>query len=159
MVFIKELLPNPVGRDAGGEWIKLFNDGEDVVNLNGWQIKDLSGKSLNLAGNINPKNEINLKLYKSKIILNNKKETVFLYDPSGKLIDKLAYSNPYEGEIITTEEFSNKLANSYFASPIQAFSENLLISETHNLSPLFIGILLAVFMGWVSILILKKIAS
>ena len=33
MVYFKELLPNPVGKDTDGEWIKLINIGEETVNI------------------------------------------------------------------------------------------------------------------------------
>ena len=49
MVFFKEVLPNPVGEDAGGEWIKLVNTEEDITSLAGWSIKDASGKTYFLS--------------------------------------------------------------------------------------------------------------
>ena len=37
---ISEFLPNPVGKDADGEWIELENTLENTVSLCGWEIDD-----------------------------------------------------------------------------------------------------------------------
>ena len=95
MVIINEFLPNPAGKDTKGEWIKLFNNGDIAVNLNGWQIKDASGKAFIFSAtdkNIIAGGETLTLNYKTtKISLNNNGETIFLYDKSGNLIDKAEY--------------------------------------------------------------------
>jgi hypothetical protein len=99
---IKEFLPNPVGSDKKGEYIKLFNDGGNIVSLSGWQIKDASGKTFNLSGDLSAGKELILPYSKTKIALNNNGEQVFLYDNAGKLVDKLDYiGQAEEGQIIT----------------------------------------------------------
>jgi len=39
-VVINEIMPNPA---TGGEWIELFNEAEEVVNLKDWRIIDAAG--------------------------------------------------------------------------------------------------------------------
>ncbi|MDQ6985340.1 MAG: lamin tail domain-containing protein [Candidatus Dojkabacteria bacterium] len=41
-VFINEFLPNPVGTDAGLEWIELYNVSDNTINLNNWKIETVS---------------------------------------------------------------------------------------------------------------------
>ena len=118
-MIIKEFLPNPVGNDKEGEYIKLFNDSDSAVNLSGWQIKDASGKSFKLSGGLAGWQELSLPYSQTKISLNNNGEKLFLYDATGKLVDELGYTeSAREGEIIgrgrrteerkTIEQLTNK---------------------------------------------------
>ena len=105
---IKEFLPNPAGSDKEGEYIKIFNDGDKAVVLNGWQIKDVSGKTYNLSGPLTSGQELSLPYSQTKIILNNNGEQVFLYDDGGKLIDQLGYSGiAEEGKVIMRQATSD----------------------------------------------------
>ena len=91
-MIIQEFLPNPIGKDNDGEYIKLFNDGREAVNLSGWKIKDASGKIYLLNGkNIIGQGKLILDYATTKISLNNNGETLFLYDSSGELIDEVGY--------------------------------------------------------------------
>ena len=60
MVFIKELLPNPVGRDTDGEWIKLVNTGDTTEIIGGWALSDASGSEFVFSSSesIPPKSSI-----------------------------------------------------------------------------------------------------
>ena len=40
MLYINEWLPNPVGNDATGEFIELYNSGTTGVSLNGYSLGD-----------------------------------------------------------------------------------------------------------------------
>ena len=44
-IVINEFLPNPVGDDAVGEFIELYNPGETDSNISGWQLDDQEGGS------------------------------------------------------------------------------------------------------------------
>jgi len=94
-MIIKEFLPNPLGKDADGEYIKLFNDGTTTADLNGWQIKDASGAVFKLNNyKLASHQELILDYKTTKITLNNNGETIFLYDNRNQLIDKLSFSGP-----------------------------------------------------------------
>jgi hypothetical protein len=100
-MIIKEFLPNPVGNDKEGEYIKLLNDGSLRVNLSGWSVKDASGKIFKLSGFLDAGEELILPYSQTKIVLNNNGERVLLYDASGNLVDELSYSGQAkEGELI-----------------------------------------------------------
>ncbi len=89
---INEFLPNPVGKDQDGEWIELFNNKEGDINLNGWQIKDASGKTFIFKNQKILSNQYAVLDFKTtKISLNNSGETIELYNQKGDLIDKAEY--------------------------------------------------------------------
>lgn len=43
-VVINEVLADPVGAETSGEWIEVYNDGANVVELRGWVLEDDGGK-------------------------------------------------------------------------------------------------------------------
>ena len=90
-MIIQEFLPNPAGSDKDGEYIKLFNDGA-AVSLNGWSVKNLSGKTYKLEGSLGAGENLILPYSKTKIALNNSGETIFLYNNYGNLVDSLGYT-------------------------------------------------------------------
>src|SRR3989344_3202059 len=107
MVFIKELLPNPAGKDTAGEWLTLVNNGEESVSLQGWSVKDISGK-LFVFGNqiILPNQELKLPYSLTRINLNNDGDTITLTDAYGAKIDELAYGQASKEEIISSAKAS-----------------------------------------------------
>jgi hypothetical protein len=107
MIYIKELLPNPVGRDTEGEWVKLINIGDAPVNIHGWRLKDASGKTFLLgAVDINPGGEVNLGYSETKIPLNNDGDEITLIDSDGNTVDTLTYTGHIsDDEIVIADRF------------------------------------------------------
>jgi len=108
MVFIKELLPNPVGPDTDGEWIKIVNTGDESVDVHGWSLSDTSGKTFSFqkGTSISSMTEITLKYSQTKIQLNNNGDTLKLRNSVGETVDTLAYSGQVsDDEIIIAERF------------------------------------------------------
>lgn len=158
MIYIKEVLPNPVGRDTEGEWIKLINKGNESVNLNGWYIKDESGKTFNLVGKkINPFSEIILGSAETKISLNNTSDLVVLYNSDGKVMDKLVYEEVNEGEIIIAKVFQEEKSDKSQVAITPQILKNTPININYEWWPLFLGITLSIVMGVVGGLVFKKI--
>jgi hypothetical protein len=158
MLTIESLLPNPIGPDTGTEWIKLVNHGAEAIDLNNWKIKDASGKTFTLSGNIAPQSEIVLKNSQTKIVLNNDADTVSLYDQTERLVDSLSYENPSEGEIIT------HIATSASATSVKPIStvintNKTIQSTTLNFAPVAVGLLIAVIMGVVAALAAKYFSA
>ena len=54
-VKINEFETNPTGADAGNEWVELYNNGTNDVNLDGWTVMDKTNQVVNLSGNISAK--------------------------------------------------------------------------------------------------------
>ena len=155
-MIIKEFLPNPIGKDTEGEYIKLFNDGSEAVLFNNWILKDASGKVYKLFGSLEVSKELTLPYSQTKIALNNNGEQIFLYDSAGKLADELSYSGQAsEGQIIKYQASGIKyqeLNEMIFNSPITNYQ--LPVAKIIFLDFLTAAILAA--LGWYLILELEK---
>ncbi len=96
-VVINEILPNPTGSDEN-EWIELKNIGVDSIDLDNWQISDLSKDYIISTDDfdstiIEAGGFFLLKKEVIKIALNNTGgETIFLYNDGGDLIDTVSYT-------------------------------------------------------------------
>lgn len=96
---LNEILPNPEGKNE--EFIELFNDAEEDVDLEGWILRDGSktGKYVFLKDSIVKAKEF-LVVYKKdfKFALNDSgAETVRLFDPNEKEISVVNYSGAKDG--------------------------------------------------------------
>jgi|GEM_PF-4887305 len=96
-LIFSEVLPNPDGADSQNEWLELFNQDNQEINLSQWKIKDLSGKSFNLPDVIlEPGQYLVLIGEELRVSLNNNYEKLMLYRPDGTLADWLEYQNAKE---------------------------------------------------------------
>lgn len=101
-VVVNEALPDPVGTDAEGEFIELFNPTENTVALGGAQLDDGEGGSSPYAipsgKTIGPKAFLVFPRADTKLALNNEGDTVRLLASDGALVSQLAYpKSPKEG--------------------------------------------------------------
>ncbi len=108
MVFISEWLPNPVGPDAAGEFIELYNAGAAAVRLDGWTIKTEKGRSLSLAGRIIPsRGYLTLKKRDAKFTLRNVDGALALYAPGGATADAAGFAGAApEGRSFSRADFA-----------------------------------------------------
>ena len=158
MIYIKELLPNPTGKDADGEWIKLFNDSSSPVVLNGWGLKDASGKVFRLDGQtVPPSGDLKLAYNETRITLNNDADSVYISDASGKEVDKLSYNGIAEGQIVTAARFRTARAEASIISPVTQNSQavGFNFKENYDFWPIVLGLFLAVLSGLVSVYVFK----
>lgn len=97
---INELLPNPSGEDAGGEWIELYNGSDEEVNLAGYILDDITA-SIAVSSNayvfpdlvIQPKSYLAITIPSGKFTLNNTGgESVTLLNPQKQAVDTVAYT-------------------------------------------------------------------
>lgn len=118
-IVLNEFLPNPdvsangmnLGNDASnmplGEWIELYNNGNDPVDVAGWFMTDASGGAGNthavIAGSVTNTGQTVipghswLVVYLNKPSLNNTGDSIFLYTGTSTgsvLIDSYTYNNP-----------------------------------------------------------------
>ena len=97
---LSEIMPNPEGDDADGEWIELYNGGDKEIDLAGGSLSDASGKAYTISKNT----IIAAKSYKvfyrkqTGIVLNNDQDAIDLKDGSGKKIDSVSYTDGAEGK-------------------------------------------------------------
>lgn len=97
-VVINEILPNPEGSDADGEWIEISNRGKYEINLLGWKAADKSKDYKFLENIFMPANSFYvLDRSESDLALNNNMDSVRLYDDSGELFDEIKYESAKEG--------------------------------------------------------------
>jgi uncharacterized protein YdeI (BOF family) len=99
-IIINEILPNPKGSDTAappkGEWIELYNQSGQKINLAGWELDDLisSGSkpyAIDSEIFIEPNGYLVFYYNQTKICLNNNGDEVNLINPQGKTISSCSY--------------------------------------------------------------------
>lgn len=101
-VRLSELMPDPVGSDKDGEWIEIYNSGDNKVNINGWILDDKTNggsKPYIFAEDtfIEPKGFLVVPRSKSKIVLANTGGEVNLLWYDAKNLSKAVYGAAKEG--------------------------------------------------------------
>ena len=160
MIVIKEVLPNPAGKDTAGEWIGIFNDGGAAVNLSGWSLKDTSGKKFTFGNEtILPDQELKLPYSATRINLNNDGDTVTLWNLAGEKIDELNYSQVSEEEIVVSSKIAlpAESQQSIEDSPLTAQAFTGTTISTEAVSPLLIALGLALVWGAATAVLTKKL--
>ena len=112
-VLITELMVNPsaVG-DAKGEYIELFNNGADPINLVGWTVSDLDGNTFSIADDLvfepgdfvvlgpndDPATNGGVEIdyaYSSGLLLNNGSDEQVVVELDGAVIASIAYDESW----------------------------------------------------------------
>lgn len=99
-VRVSELLPDPAGDDADGEWIELYNAGSAAADLSGWQLDDGVGGSKPYAinGVIVPSGGYRVfPRPDTGLALNNSNDGARLLAPDGKAVSEIAYGTVTAG--------------------------------------------------------------
>lgn len=109
MIYINEWLPNPIGNDATGEFIELYNSGPTGLSLNGYSLGDGAKKTLSLSGyTISPGGYLVLKHAQDKLTLKNTDGAVLLYGSDEQLIDSASFAGVApEGKSFSRVNYSN----------------------------------------------------
>ncbi len=93
MIYINEWFPNPVGNDASGEFIELYNSGAAAVSLDGYALGDGAKKKFSLTGyGIPPGGYLVLKHAQDKLTLKNTDGEVLLYGLDGQIVDGASFA-------------------------------------------------------------------
>jgi len=99
-IIINEILPNPEGSDTAsspkGEWIEIYNQSSQKINLTEWQLDDLisSGSkpyTIDSETFIEPNGYLTFYYSQTKICLNNKGDEVNLITPQGEIVSTCSY--------------------------------------------------------------------
>jgi len=116
MIYINEWLPNPVGNDAAGEFIELYNNGGATAKLDGYTLGDGAKKTFKLDGYVIPAGGyLVLKHTQDKLTLKNTNGEVLLYGSNGQVVD---YAN-FAGAAPEGKSFSRV---DYGTAPIAHFA-------------------------------------
>jgi len=119
-IIISEFLPNPIGTDDN-EWIEIYNQGPELVDLSGFGLSDNTERIFILSAedfsNINLSAGEYLVVYKniSGISLNNSSgDAVELYDPNGNLLESVNYS----GSALEDRSYSRENNSFYWSKTL-----------------------------------------
>ena len=99
-VFLSEVYPVPL--PAEGEWVELWNSGEEPLNLSGWKLDDVEdGGSVAwefpVGFVIQPGAFIVLRSHQTHLAFNNEGDSVLLIAPDGTIIDHMMYGKLRRG--------------------------------------------------------------
>lgn len=92
-VYLNEILPSPKG-GSDDEYIEIVNGENDPVDLFGWRLKDASkskGYQFKDHALLNPGEYLAIYRPESKLALNNFNESVYLYNPEGKITSSASF--------------------------------------------------------------------
>lgn len=92
-VVINEVMPHPA---TGREWVEVHNHGASAVDVAGWKLADKAGYAGKWTSTALPPGSYVLVEFYRK--LNNKGDTVELFDSGGSLIDQFTYTSSARGE-------------------------------------------------------------
>ena len=95
-VYITELLPNPKGKDSGNEWIELFNNDDQAINLANWTLGNENKTYAFPETQIKPQNYLVLSDKDIGFSLRNSTDTITLNDFEETTIDSISYSDVKE---------------------------------------------------------------
>lgn len=86
-IIISEICPDPL---SGEEWIELYNNSAEDVNLRNWIFKDLGSTShtINLDLIVPAHGYLLIPKLQNGITLNNDQDKVYLLKPSGEVLDE-----------------------------------------------------------------------
>lgn len=102
-VIINEVFPNPVGTEAGNEWVEIYNNDESPISLDNLVLQEAANPATEpdfnnfatLSGILNP-GEF---LVANGSSLNNPGDIVRLYNTSSDtVLDQVAYGNANDGD-------------------------------------------------------------
>lgn len=143
-IIISEILPDPIGVDAGGEFIEIYNNGDEDIDLTGWRLENEIGMRYEFgADNKNSRLLFHgsreasvlkagkyLAIYRSEsgIILNNTGGSIKLFKPGGsKVAQTVKFKNALE------EQSYNYNGDKWLWSDIPTPGAENILPEINNL--------------------------
>lgn len=103
-IIVERILPDPVGADNTQESVTIHNNTSSPVSLQGWVLRDASGRIWNLGGfgQIQGNQSLTITRNGMAMSLNNDGDMIELVDASNVVIDEFRYLGAVEGVEITT---------------------------------------------------------
>jgi phosphatidylserine/phosphatidylglycerophosphate/cardiolipin synthase-like enzyme len=117
LIVINELLANPIGSDAGNEYIELVNQGTGIISLRDWTLWDAQ-RARHVFGDtvLQPGEVVTVfdrgdhddidgaqNSSSSVLSLNNSGDTITLRNPAGDVLDRVVYGRVDEGIALNRE--------------------------------------------------------
>ncbi|MCS6789046.1 MAG: lamin tail domain-containing protein [Patescibacteria group bacterium] len=169
MIQINEWLPNPIGKDSKNEWIEIYNNSNQKINLNNWTI--VSGtKSYKIKNKaIEPYSFLVLYQKETKLNLLNKNGELKLFDNQGNLIDQINFFGKapdgqsfsrFDKKWMFTEPTPYKInqKNNFQMAQIinNKYPENIPLNKIENYNFILIGTLIAILLSLIFWYIIKN---
>jgi len=135
MLYINEWLPNPVGNDATGEFIELYNSGTGAAELDGYSLSDGAKKTFSLTGyNIQPGGYLVLKKAQDKLSLKNTDGEVLLYGSNGRAVDGASFIGAApEGKSFSRVDYGTaSIAHFAFEYPTPGAANKIVDTAVHE---------------------------
>lgn len=88
-IFLNEFLSDPNSSEK--EWVELYNNSNEIINLTNWYIEEGSEEETRLSGEIQPQGFF--LVFQPKGKLNNSGDIISLFDAAGNLLDQVTYGN------------------------------------------------------------------
>jgi len=130
-LFISEILPACSGSDLECEFIEIYNNDSQDINLEDWILKDAKTEySFTMEDIVKSKDYLLVKRVDSKITLNNSGESIFLLDPAGKIINGVEFGKATKDLSFARELDSNNWLWTEKPTPGQA--NELIITESEE---------------------------
>ncbi len=99
-IIISEFLPNPKGSDSDDEFIELFNNSNQVIDIAQWQLDDIPNGSkaytFPTPTILQPFSYTAFFREQTNVALNNSSDEIILITPDGTVIDSASYSSSKE---------------------------------------------------------------
>ena len=86
-VYINELFPAPSPATTGAEWVELYNDSNEEVDITGFTLKDISNNSLTIVPKKIP--ALGYIIATSSSVLNNGGDTIILRNSQQEVVDSV----------------------------------------------------------------------
>ncbi len=135
-IIFNEIMPNPLGNDAEGEWIELKNTGAMPFDLAGWQLSSTSKITYKISKEslgttiIKPGEYLLIRRQQSGIALNNIKDTVKLISNTNKTIQTLKFGE--DPSIPENVSYSLASENSWFWSTTPTPGKENIINKLNH---------------------------
>lgn len=102
-ITIRSILANPAGSENQNESITFVNTGQSPVDLTGWTVRDITGRTwkLDAGGVVQPGQAVEVKRAGQRMALNNSGDTVDLINPQGGVVLRVSYRSAPEGVQVT----------------------------------------------------------
>jgi competence ComEA-like helix-hairpin-helix protein len=94
-IVINEFVSDPISGEE--EWIELYSNFDEIINLEGWTIEEGGGSITNLSGEILPQGFVVFDDISGN--LNNAGDIIILRGLNGEIIDQVSYGNWDDGNI------------------------------------------------------------
>lgn len=113
-----EILPNPDGVDKGNEWIELFNESDEKVDLDGWMIENRSGKKYIIEKvSVDGGGFVLIEIKNSSFSVRNSNEILRLLDPNGEMTAGVSFLGSAKSGVSYNRNGNNEWKWSRFLTP------------------------------------------